>query len=102
MRPDGRFVRFDDNAAVLINKKNEMIGTRIGGVVSSDLRLKGWGKVVALAPKVRRSSKKSQDVLLTCCPGNLDYCILYILNLRFYPASICSKICTAMHKPKFT
>jgi ribosomal protein L14 len=52
MRPDGRWVRFDDNAAVLINKKNEMIGTRIGGVVSSDLRRKGWGKIVALAPKV--------------------------------------------------
>jgi len=53
MRPDGRWVRFDDNAAVLINKKNEMMGTRIGGVVSSDLRLKGWGKIVSLAPKVR-------------------------------------------------
>ncbi|CAG7853618.1 SubName: Full=Probable MRPL38-mitochondrial ribosomal protein, large subunit {ECO:0000313/EMBL:CCA75008.1} [Serendipita indica DSM 11827] len=51
MRPDGRFVRFDDNAAVLVNKKNELIGTRIGGVVSSDLRNKGWGKIVALAPK---------------------------------------------------
>jgi Ribosomal protein L14p/L23e len=53
MRPDGRWIRFDDNAAVLVNKKNEMIGTRIGGVVSSDLRLKGWPKIVALAPKVR-------------------------------------------------
>lgn len=52
MRPDGRWVRFDDNAAVLVNKKNEMVGTRIGGVVSSDLRTKGWGKVVSLAPKV--------------------------------------------------
>ncbi|KIM23770.1 hypothetical protein M408DRAFT_250095 [Serendipita vermifera MAFF 305830] len=50
-RPDGRWIRFDDNAAVLVNKKNEMIGTRIGGVVSSDLRLKGWGKIVSLAPK---------------------------------------------------
>jgi ribosomal protein L14 len=54
MRPDGRWIRFDDNAAVLVNKKNEMIGTRIGGVVSSDLRLKGWPKIVSLAPKVRR------------------------------------------------
>ncbi|KAG8817382.1 hypothetical protein FRC19_011376 [Serendipita sp. 401] len=51
MRPDGTWVKFDDNAAVLVNKKNEMIGTRIGGVVSSDLKRKGWGKVVALAPK---------------------------------------------------
>lgn len=52
MRADGRWVRFDDNAAVLVNKKNEMIGTRIGGVVNSDLRLKGWSKIVSLAPKV--------------------------------------------------
>ncbi|KAI0634452.1 ribosomal protein L14 [Trametes polyzona] len=51
-RPDGRFVRFDDNAAVLLNNKREMLGTRIGGVVSADLRMKGWGKIVSLAPKV--------------------------------------------------
>ncbi|KAG9308316.1 ribosomal protein L14b/L23e [Chiua virens] len=50
-RPDGRFVRFDDNAAVLLNNKREMLGTRIGGIVSADLRLKGWGKIVSLAPK---------------------------------------------------
>lgn len=56
MRPDGRWIRFDDNAAVLVNKKNEMIGTRIGGVVSSDLRQKGWGKIVSLAPKVCHES----------------------------------------------
>ncbi|KAI0071876.1 ribosomal protein L14 [Panus rudis PR-1116 ss-1] len=53
-RPDGRFVRFDDNAAVLLNNKREMLGTRIGGVVSADLRMKGWGKIVSLAPKVFR------------------------------------------------
>jgi ribosomal protein L14 len=51
-RPDGRLVRFDDNAAVLLNNKREMLGTRIGGVVSADLRMKGWGKIVSLAPKV--------------------------------------------------
>jgi len=51
-RPDGRWVRFDDNAAVLLNSKREMLGTRIGGVVSADLRMKGWGKIVSLAPKV--------------------------------------------------
>ncbi|KAI0825990.1 ribosomal protein L14 [Irpex lacteus] len=50
-RPDGRMIRFDDNAAVLLNNKKEMLGTRIGGVVSADLRMKGWGKVVSLAPK---------------------------------------------------
>lgn len=51
-RPDGRIIRFDDNAAVLLNNKREMLGTRIGGLVSSDLRMKGWGKIVSLAPKV--------------------------------------------------
>ncbi|KAF8323785.1 ribosomal protein L14 [Clavulina sp. PMI_390] len=52
LRPDGRYIRFDDNAAVLLNKKRELLGTRINGVVSSDLRLKGWGKIVSIAPKV--------------------------------------------------
>lgn len=52
-RPDGRFIRFDDNAAVLLNNKRELLGTRIGGVVSADLKLKGWGKIAAVAPKVR-------------------------------------------------
>ncbi|GAA5878112.1 hypothetical protein JCM5296_006648 [Sporobolomyces johnsonii] len=51
-RPDGRYVRFDDNAAVLVNSKKEMIGNRIGGVVAAELRAKGWGKIVSLAPKV--------------------------------------------------
>jgi len=51
VRPDGRVVRFDDNAAVLINNKREMLGSRVGSVVSGDLRLKGWGKIIALAPK---------------------------------------------------
>ncbi|PVF95462.1 ribosomal protein L14 [Serendipita vermifera] len=70
MRPDGRWVRFDDNAAVLVNKKNEMIGTRIGGVVSSDLRRKGWGKIVALAPK------------LISVPGSLDlYFLLSVASI---------------------
>ena len=52
-RPDGRLVRFDDNAAVLLNNKREMLGTRINGPVSADLRTKGWGKIVSIAPKVR-------------------------------------------------
>jgi ribosomal protein L14 len=51
-RPDGRFIRFDDNAVVLLNNKREMLGTRIGGLVSAELRMKGWGKIVSLAPKV--------------------------------------------------
>jgi len=52
MRPDGRFIRFDDNAVVLLNNKKEMLGSRITGVVSADLRRKGWGKVASLAPRV--------------------------------------------------
>ncbi|GAA5828571.1 hypothetical protein JCM11251_000857 [Rhodosporidiobolus azoricus] len=51
-RPDGRYVRFDDNAAVLVNNKKEMVGNRIGGVVAAELRARGWGKIVSLAPKV--------------------------------------------------
>lgn len=47
-RPDGRYVRFDDNAAVLVNSKKEMIGNRIGGVVAAELRSRGWGKIVSL------------------------------------------------------
>jgi ribosomal protein L14 len=49
-------VGFDDNAAVLLNNKKEMLGTRISGVVSADLRMKGWSKVMSLAPKVCLSS----------------------------------------------
>jgi ribosomal protein L14 len=55
-RPDGRFVRFDDNAVVMLNNKKEMLGTRISGVVSADLRMKGWAKIASLAPKVATSS----------------------------------------------
>jgi len=51
-RPDGRIVSFDDNAAVLLNSKKEMLGTRINGPVSAELRTRGWGKIVSLAPKV--------------------------------------------------
>jgi ribosomal protein L14 len=64
-RPDGRFIRFDDNAAVLLNNKREMLGTRIGGIVSADLRMKGWGKIVALAPKARPDS-----VVYGVCDGS--------------------------------
>ncbi|KAG8931417.1 hypothetical protein FRC03_011389 [Tulasnella sp. 419] len=51
-RPDGRIIRFDDNAAVLLNNKKELLSSRINGVVSADLRMKGWGKIASLAPKV--------------------------------------------------
>ena len=49
-RPDGSYIRFDDNAAVLINKENQPVGTRIFGPVARELRNKGFMKIVSLAP----------------------------------------------------
>lgn len=52
-RPDGTYVRFDDNAAVIIDKKNkEPKGTRIFGPVGRELRGRGYMKIVSLAPEV--------------------------------------------------
>jgi large subunit ribosomal protein L14 len=51
-RKDGSYIRFDDNAAVLINQQNEPIGTRIFGPVARELREKKFMKIVALAPEV--------------------------------------------------
>src|SRR5438128_2284172 len=51
-RPDGRYIKFDDNACVLLNNRGEPLGTRILGVVGAELRGKKWGKIVSLAPKV--------------------------------------------------
>ncbi|NBX03337.1 MAG: 50S ribosomal protein L14 [Alphaproteobacteria bacterium] len=51
-RPDGSTIRFDKNAAVIINKQNEPIGTRIFGPVTRELRAKQFMKIVSLAPEV--------------------------------------------------
>ncbi len=51
-RPDGSSIRFDRNAAVLINKQGEPIGTRIFGPVTRELRGRGYMKIVSLAPEV--------------------------------------------------
>ena len=51
-RPDGSAIRFDRNAAVLINKQGEPIGTRIFGPVTRELRAKKYMKIVSLAPEV--------------------------------------------------
>ena len=51
-RPDGSAIRFDSNAAVLINKQGEPIGTRIFGPVTRELRAKQYMKIVSLAPEV--------------------------------------------------
>ena len=51
-RPDGSYIRFDDNSAVLINANKEPIGTRIFGPVARELRAKSFVKIVSLAPEV--------------------------------------------------
>ncbi|MCL2755652.1 MAG: 50S ribosomal protein L14 [Firmicutes bacterium] len=51
-RKDGTHIRFDDNAAVIINKEGNPIGTRIFGPVARELREKGYMKIVSLAPEV--------------------------------------------------
>lgn len=51
-RPDGSTIKFDTNAAVLINKQKEPIGTRIFGPVVRELRAKQFMKIVSLAPEV--------------------------------------------------
>ena len=51
-RPDGSYIRFDGNSAVLVNKDNEPIGTRIFGPVARELRAKRFMKIISLAPEV--------------------------------------------------
>jgi len=51
-RPDGSFIRFDDNAAVLIDAQKEPVGTRIFGPVARELRERRFMKIVSLAPEV--------------------------------------------------
>ena len=51
-RPDGSYIRFDGNSAVLINKDNEPIGTRIFGPVARELRARKFAKIISLAPEV--------------------------------------------------
>jgi large subunit ribosomal protein L14 len=51
-RPDGSYIRFDTNSAVLINPQKEPIGTRIFGPVARELRAKKFMKIISLAPEV--------------------------------------------------
>ncbi|MDY7001925.1 MAG: 50S ribosomal protein L14 [Thermodesulfobacteriota bacterium] len=51
-RPDGSYIRFDNNSAVLLNNQMEPIGTRIFGPVARELRRKKFMKIVSLAPEV--------------------------------------------------
>ena len=52
LRPDGSYVKFDGNSAVLIDKENTPIGTRIFGPVARELRSKKFMKIISLAPEV--------------------------------------------------
>lgn len=51
-RPDGSYIRFDENSAVLVNNQREPIGTRIFGPVARELRAKQFVKIISLAPEV--------------------------------------------------
>ena len=51
-RPDGSYIRFDDNAAVVINDEREPRGTRIFGPIARELREKNYLKIISLAPEV--------------------------------------------------
>jgi large subunit ribosomal protein L14 len=51
-RPDGSYIRFDDNACVILNQAGEMRGTRIFGPVARELREANFMKIVSLAPEV--------------------------------------------------
>ncbi len=51
-RPDGTYIRFDQNACVLINAQGEPVGTRVFGPVARELRWKEFTKIVSLAPEV--------------------------------------------------
>jgi len=51
-RPDGSIIRFDDNAAVILDAKREPVGTRIFGPVAREVRYSGFMKIVSLAPEV--------------------------------------------------
>ena len=51
-RKDGMYIRFDDNAAVLVNMENNPRGTRVFGPVAREIRDKNYSKIVSLAPEV--------------------------------------------------
>ena len=51
-RPDGSYIRFDENAAVILSEKNNPKGTRVFGPVAMELREKNFTKIISLAPEV--------------------------------------------------
>src|SRR5690625_1675242 len=65
-RGDGTVIRFDRNAAVLINKQGEPVGTRIFGPVTRELRARKFMKIISLAPEVR-SEERRVGLSVRCC-----------------------------------
>ncbi len=51
-REDGSYIRFDQNAAVILDKQKQPVGTRIFGPVARELRARGYSKIISLAPEV--------------------------------------------------
>ena len=51
-RPDGSYIRFDDNAVVLLDKEKQPVGTRIFGPIARELKIGGHTKIISLAPEV--------------------------------------------------
>lgn len=51
-RSDGSYIRFDDNAAVILDKDGQPVGTRIFGPIARELRGAGYSKIISLAPEV--------------------------------------------------
>src|SRR3982750_4435802 len=69
-RPDGSVIRFDRNAAVLINPQMEPVGTRIFGPVPRELRAKNHMKIISLAPEVLGWRQESgRATRSSCCPA---------------------------------
>jgi large subunit ribosomal protein L14 len=51
-RPDGSYIRFGENAGVIVKEKNEPVATRIFGPIARELRSRGFSKIISLAPEV--------------------------------------------------
>ena len=51
-RQDGTFIKFGDNAVVMLNKQGQPLGNRVIGPIAQECRQKRWGKIAALAPKI--------------------------------------------------
>ena len=59
-RPDGSYVKFDDNAAVIIDNQKQPKGTRIFGPIARELREKGYMKIISLAPEALQEDKMTK------------------------------------------